>query len=120
MSDKFTQADADRIHDKWRGILGIKLSGRIELVDRLDGDRIAECAPNIARNRYLIRLSNPDFRTGSETPDIDDDVCHECLHVLTWFCCQNIQDTPPIANEVYEQFVDHMASVLVSLHRGQQ
>lgn len=118
MSDKFTQADADRIHSKWRGILNITMPGKIELVDSL-GENIAEVYPKIRRNRYLIKLTNPDLRGSSSETDIDDDVCHELLHVLSFFSCPPCREADPLFEEVYEQFIDHMASVLVKLHRGQ-
>lgn len=116
-SDKFTQADAERLHNKWRDILGIRIPGKVELVDTL-GDNLAEVTPMIRRNRYTIKLSNPDYRTGCDI-DLDDDMAHELTHVLSWFNCIQ-KDRDPVFEEAYEQFVDHMAGVLVRLHRGQK
>lgn len=121
MSDKFTQADAERMNNIVRDILGITTKCRLELVDEVDREgTLATCEPQARRNRYTVRLSNPDKRpNGTEEPNVLNDLIHENLHQLTWFMCPNIRDLHPVELELYEQFVDHMAGVIERLYRGQ-
>lgn len=122
MSDKFTQADADRINNIVRDILGITMKCRLELVDEIDKEgTLATCEPQVRRNRYAIKLSNPDKRIGgNEEPNVLNDLIHENLHQLTFFMCPNIRELHPVELELYEQFIDHMAGVIERLYLRQK
>lgn len=117
--DRFTQEDLQRLVDKWRSILGIATKGTCELVNKVNDDgRIAEIAPCIRRNTFLMRVQRPELRD-EPNPDLDNDCCHELIHFILWTQCPEMREMSKIEAEVHESAVDQLATAFVRLYRGQ-